>query len=117
MTIFYKNFLKLCASKKISPSSAANQIGLSRAAASGWKNGAIPSDTTIFQLASLFNVPASFFKDGEELKQAENPAVIADNEVDAVTMELLYIINNGSDADRQDMLDMLRIFNKRREKR
>lgn len=115
MTVFYEKFVELCAKNRISPSAAANKIGLSRAAASGWKDGAIPADSTIFRIAELFKVPTDHFK--EPAPQKENPTSQKTGEVDEVTMELLDIIQSGSDDERRDMLDMLRIYNKRREQR
>ena len=53
---FYSNFLKLCSAKNVSPSRAASAIGLSNAAASGWKNGKVPQDTTVQKLADYFGV-------------------------------------------------------------
>lgn len=114
MSVFYDRLLILCAERGVSLSRAAKDIGLSNAAASGWADGSIPRDTTIVKLANYFNVSPGYMR-GEE--QKENPTSQKTGEVDEVTMELLDIIQNGSDADRQDMLDMLRIFNKRREKR
>lgn len=110
MTIFYKNFLKLCASKKISPSSAANQIGLSRAAASGWKNGAVPSDTTIFQLASLFNVPASFFKDGEDLKKAEKTVTVDSDDLDDLDIQFALTIKQLSAQEKRMFLAQMQAW-------
>lgn len=53
---FYENFLALCAKNGLSPSGAASKIGLSNAAASGWKKGKRPNDLTLNKLAALFNV-------------------------------------------------------------
>lgn len=54
--MFYDNFVKLCADRKESPSGVARKIGLSNAAASGWKNGKVPSDTTLLKLSEYFGV-------------------------------------------------------------
>jgi DNA-binding XRE family transcriptional regulator len=113
MGVFYNNYVCQCNNVGKSPSAVALEIGLSKTAVNGWKTGrSTPTDATAQRIADYFGIAV------EDLykEQKENPAVISDNEVDEVTMELLEIINNGSDADRQDMLDMLRIFNKRREK-
>lgn len=59
MSVFYKNFVSLCAKKDVSPSGAAKAIGLSNAAASGWKTGKTPSDLTLQKLAVFFSVPVS----------------------------------------------------------
>ena len=51
---FYQNFIKKCEEKKVSPSRAAQDVGLSNAAASGWKNGKEPNDLTLQKLATYF---------------------------------------------------------------
>lgn len=56
MGIFYENYVKLCAAHNLSESGAAKKIGLSNAAANGWKNGKMPSATTQIKLANLFGI-------------------------------------------------------------
>ena len=114
MSIFYERFLRLCANAKKSPSGVAAAIGLSNAAATGWKNGKQPSDTTLYKLAEYFGVSTDYLKGEEE--QKENPGIPKDAEVDEVTMELLNIVQNGSDDDRRDLLEMYKLL-KRRETR
>lgn len=59
MTTFYKRYLELCVGAGKTPSAVAAAIGLSNAAASGWKNGKLPSDVTVQKLARYFGVPAA----------------------------------------------------------
>lgn len=60
---FYENFVHLCVEQerktgqKVTPSGVAHAIGLSNAAASGWKQGKVPSDSTLSKLADYFEVP------------------------------------------------------------
>ena len=56
MSAFYENYVKLCALHNLSESGAAKKIGLSNAAANGWKKGKIPSATTQVKLTDLFGV-------------------------------------------------------------
>ncbi len=65
---FYYIFLKLCNSIGKSPSKVAVEIGSTRAAVNRWKNGSIPSDTTLLKLADYFGVSVEYLK-GE----LENP--------------------------------------------
>ena len=55
--MFYDNLLKLCAQRNESPSGVAKRIGLSNAAASGWKSGKKPSRVTLEKLSVYFEVP------------------------------------------------------------
>lgn len=56
MSAFYENYVKLCALHNLSESGAAKKIGLSNAAANGWKKGKMPSATTKVKLTDLFGV-------------------------------------------------------------
>ncbi len=58
--MFYNTFLELCAAKGESPSRVAKKIGLSNAAASGWKNGKTPSQITLVKLANYFDVTPDY---------------------------------------------------------
>lgn len=67
MTIFYKNFLALCAKHNKTPSGVAAAIGLSNAAASGWKNGKIPSDLTVKKIANYFQCGESELTENDDM--------------------------------------------------
>lgn len=56
--MFYNYFVELCNKARISPSKAAQQIGLSKSSVSGWKNGSIPRDSQIIKIANFFEISA-----------------------------------------------------------
>ena len=56
MSVFYDNYVRLCALNNLSESGAAKTVGLSNAAANGWKNGKMPSAITQIKLANLFGI-------------------------------------------------------------
>lgn len=72
MTVFYKNYCDLCAKKEMSVSGVAAAIGLSNAAANGWKKGKQPSDTTLAKLAAYFGVSVSDLTEDKEKPTTEN---------------------------------------------
>jgi transcriptional regulator with XRE-family HTH domain len=65
---FYDNYVRLCAENNFSVSGAASAIGLSNAAANGWKNGKIPNDGNLEKLAQLFKCTKEDLL--EEIKKA-----------------------------------------------
>ncbi len=83
MSNFYKNYLSLCASANKSPSRVANEIGLSNAAANGWKKGKEPSDITLQKLADYFHVAV------ETLKEQKETAPTVTDERDLEMLSLL----------------------------
>jgi hypothetical protein len=74
----------------------------------------LPYDRAV-TIANYLNLSVNMILTGEE-EQKENPATISD-EVDEVTMELMDIIQNGSDEDRQDLLEMYKMLKRRTTKK
>lgn len=72
LTTFYKNLVSLCAKNKLSVSGAAKAIGLSNAAANGWKKGKMPNDTSREKLANLLHVSVGELMGDAEPEQKES---------------------------------------------
>lgn len=100
MSTFYDNYIKLCASCGKNPTTVSKEIGLSNAAASGWKNGKKPSAITKQRLADYFGVSVSELT-GEEQKEKPAPG---GSELDARFDALL---SQMTDADRADLLEYM----------
>ena len=64
--MFYDKFQALCIQRGISPSAAAQEMGFSNAAASGWKSGSKPRQTALQRVADYFGISADYFSDGPE---------------------------------------------------
>jgi transcriptional regulator with XRE-family HTH domain len=54
--MFWENYVRLCSDKNISPSAAGAAIGVTYAAVSKWKKGAIPNGSTLQKISDYFNV-------------------------------------------------------------
>lgn len=80
MDDFYKRYCELCAKKEMSASGVASAIGLSNAAANGWKKGKLPNDTTLAKLSAYFGVTVEYLK-GEETKNAPMPNDIGEENI------------------------------------
>lgn len=63
MTYFWQQLTAICTKHKTKPTIVVKTIGIARGSVTKWKNGAIPYDSTIQQLADYFNVPLSYFKE------------------------------------------------------
>lgn len=72
MSNFYNIYVSLCAKHKKSKSKVAEEIGLSRASAYGWTNGALPSDVNLQKIADYFGVTVEYLK-GEEEQPTKKP--------------------------------------------
>lgn len=101
MSIFYENYLKLCAARQESPTAVSKKIGLSNAAATGWKKGKKPLEVTLEKLAVYFGVAREDLT-GEE--QKEKPAPSEGSGLDARFDALL---SQMTDADRADLLEYM----------
>lgn len=57
--MFWENFLSLCDAKNMSPNAVCAELKLSNATATKWKQGAMPTATTLRKIAQYFNVSVS----------------------------------------------------------
>lgn len=64
--MFYDNYLRLCNRRGISASAAALEMGLSRAAVTGWAQGNAPRDSTLRRIADYFGVTVDELKEDKE---------------------------------------------------
>lgn len=79
---FYEKFLAQCVKKGVAASAAAKAVGLSNAAATGWKNGKEPQDVTIQKLADYFGCTVADLKADKEKEPAENDRhIVTDDDI------------------------------------
>lgn len=58
--MFYERFCALCDAHHVKPTTVAKAIGLSKANATYWKKGSIPSQRNLQKLANYFGVPVEY---------------------------------------------------------
>ena len=83
----------MCAKHNKSASKVAEEIGLSRASANGWRNGAMPSEVNLQKIADYFGVTVEYLK-GEEQEQ-KNPSTPRDERID----DIYELVKDLSDTD------------------
>lgn len=76
--MFFEKYVNLCNSKNLSPSAAAEKIGLSSAAPSGWKKGASPRGANLQKIAIFFDVPVEYFDEEVNDNELKKPLVSED---------------------------------------
>lgn len=105
--MFYDIFVKLCRGRGVSPSKAAEAVGLSRTSVVKWKNGSVPSGATAQKIAAYFEVSVDYLLGNE---QKETPAITGDDELS----EPIIILNRGvrkmTLEQQQKLLDVARVM-------
>lgn len=109
MTSFYKNFVALCAEKGYSESGAAKAIGLSNAAASGWKKGKIPSSTTQQKLALLFNIPVECLL-AEPSDGIKKDTTVPGDALSPLEAELMQYVRALSEEQKRFLLAQMQLL-------
>lgn len=71
--MFWSNLLKLCNEKNTTPNAVCIALGLSPAAATKWRNGAVPRETTLLKIADHFGVTVDYL-----LGKEKDPATESD---------------------------------------
>lgn len=87
--MFYEIYIGLCAEKNISPTKAAVEIGLSNAAPTGWKQGAVPRESALKRIADYFGVTVEYLKGETDIK---NPADSNDSGREKEVVRLFSLI-------------------------
>lgn len=108
MSTFYDNYIKLCAVHDKSPTAVSKEIGLSNAAASGWKNGKKPSAVTKQKLADYFGVTVEELTG--ESEQKEKPSIAGEIDLSGLSpedAELVRKIMAASDAKKNAIRALL----------
>lgn len=106
MNNFYENFLQLCAERKQTPSGVAAAIGLSNAAASGWKKGKQPSDTTLTKIANHFGVTVAELLGEKE--QKNKPTTINGDELSEAERDFILLLRSIPEQERDMVAEMIR---------
>lgn len=106
MSTFYDNYIKLCAVHDKSPTAVSKEIGLSNAAASGWKNGKKPSAVTKQKLADYFGVTVEELT-GEE--QKEKPNTLDGIELEKLSPARRALLEELKGMDDENIMKIVRI--------
>lgn len=58
--MFFKTLIQLCNKNNTTPNAVCLALGLSPAAATKWRSGAVPRETTLLKIANHFNVTVDY---------------------------------------------------------
>ena len=107
MSIFYENYLKLCASRQESPTAVSKKIGLSNAAATGWKKGKKPTEVTLEKLAVYFGVAREDLTGEEQKEKPSTPEGVDLSSLSPEDAELVRRILGASEAKKNAIRELL----------
>lgn len=109
MSAFYENYVKLCALHNLSESGAAKKIGLSNAAANGWKKGKMPSATTQVKLTDLFGVSVKELmgETGDPSAGIKKDPIPKDGAVSSAKQKLLDALDGLSDSQLEKLIGII----------
>lgn len=111
--MFWDIYLKLCNAIGKAPSAVAKEMGFSNAAATGWKNGAMPRSAALAKISDYFNVPVETFLEGFEVQEigieeeTENPPPVGDGLSEA-TLALLDEVAGMNESEIYHLIDVIR---------
>lgn len=109
----YKRFALMCIEKNTNPSTVAQMIGLSNAAATGWKKGKQPRGKTVEQMATVLECAVEDLL--EETK--EKPATNQGDGLDYKKALLMQLWDSLDESGQAALLaDATSLANNRRQK-
>ena len=63
--MFFDSYIKICEAHGVAPTTVLTEIGISKSAYGGWKNGGEPSNRTKKQIADYFGITVEALKKGD----------------------------------------------------
>lgn len=102
--MFYEIYVALCAEKNVSPTKAAVEIGLSNAAPTGWKQGAVPRASALKKIADYFGVSVEYLKGETDIK---NPGAEESTEMNK---EVMRLFNKVPEEKKEEAMRYLRFL-------
>lgn len=110
--MFYDIFVQLCNKRGVKPSRVAIDLDLSKATATKWKNGSVPTGETLQKLADYFGVTVDYLLNEETKK---SPAEAEDK----ITFDdFTYAMYNHSadltEEEKKMLLEMAEFMKKKR---
>lgn len=108
--MFWTRFNSECERIGRKPNALREELGVSSATLTKWKNGAMPSSRTLNTLASYFGVTSDYL-----LGKSEERTVRLD-ELEGVDFALSGEIRDMTENEKQDLLDYIRFKKSRRGK-
>lgn len=98
--MFWNIFYDLCKSKGTSPTAVCLEIGLSNAAATGWKNGTLPKADVLVKIANHLGCSVDYLLG---IQTPPEPITLRASE-----KEWLFILNQMSDENLLKLRDYTR---------
>lgn len=116
--MFYDLFCELCSEKKIPPTKASLEIGLSKSTATKWKNtGATPQGETLNKIANYFGVSVDYLLGNEQKEKLPDKV----EEPDVTYNDFTYALHNETkeltEENKQKLLEMARFFKEQQDKK
>lgn len=115
--MFFDIFSALCQQRGVSRYKACTDIGLNRAAVAKWKNGAIPTGSTLSKMADYFGVTTDYLLGGEQKEKAPTPKDEREITFDDFTYAMQNETKDLTEMDKQILLSMAKQLSDARKKK
>lgn len=109
-SVFWEVFYSECQKQGTSPNAVCKAIGLSNAAATGWKNGTLPKADVLVKIADALNVSVDYLlgrTDGEQMFYELKQTVDDMRQKNAPDSEIRSVISNKINQLSDSQLDRL----------
>lgn len=109
---FYQKYVSLCTNRKISPSAAAQKMGISKTTVHRWKNGGGVTDANLQIIANYFGITVEeLLKDDTENEKKPTAQGDGLTEKQKYAIELL---KSMSDDDLDRAIETLKIWTEKK---
>lgn len=99
--MFYQRLILLCTERGTTPTEVCHSIGLAGSAATKWKSGAIPRDTTLKKIADYFQVSTTYL-----LGVSDDPHILLSEQVIANIVAGVQRVEDKLDEQKKPVLGL-----------
>ena len=115
--MFWERFYYLCEKAGIKPINAVREIGVATGNITPWKNGRVPSGSTLQKIADYFSVSVDYLLGKEDEPLSRQDAAEIESTLSAEESEILKKLKQLDDDQAKQMLDYLEFLIQQRNKR
>lgn len=112
---FWDRIQILCKEKQTTPTALCKSLGLSTSMVTRWKNGTIPTNSTLLLIAEHLGVDSNYLMWGSSAKE-KSPDESELDEVEAYLAEIGIEIRSMDDSDRRELKNYVEYLVSRRKK-
>lgn len=105
--MFWDRYIQLCEKEMQKANPTAKIIGLSSAAVTKWKDGAVPNGSILIKVADYFNVSVDYLLERTDIPEVNKSSNTSLNSNDIMVSEMMNRFEGLSFSDKLEVMQLI----------